>query len=225
MNAFEGFPPGLFAFFADLERDNSKAFWEANKHRWEHDVRDPLRALLEELAVEFGPLRMFRPHRDMRFSKGDSPYEPWAGATSESRAVGGIGYHVEVSATRLVAGYGAMAMSGGQLRRFRAAVDHETSGQEFETLHRTLASRSFPLSPGIDPPLKTAPRGYTADHPRIEFLRWKGAAVVREWGEADWVHTPRTLDVIRDVWRGTRPLKDWLDAHVGQPEEPDRSRR
>ena len=167
------------------------------------------------MGGEFGPLRVFRPNRDLRFGRDKSPYKLWAGATSESRAVGGIGYYLEVSAIRLITGYGAMAMTGDQLGRFRAAIDDETGGRAFADLRRDLAARDLPLSPGIDPPLKTAPRGYAADHPRIELLRWKGAALVREWEPADWMHTPRVLTTVRETWLAAAPLKAWLDAHVG----------
>lgn len=113
MNAFQGLPPGLFEYFADLRSDNSKMFWLANKQRWEREVRMPMRAMIAELSAEFGPLRMFRPNRDVRFSADKSPYKLWTGATSETQAVGGIGYYFEVSASGIATGYGAMAMSSG----------------------------------------------------------------------------------------------------------------
>lgn len=59
MTAFAGFSPEMFAFFTDLTADNSKAFWQANKKRWERGVRAPMRDALAELAVDFGELRMF----------------------------------------------------------------------------------------------------------------------------------------------------------------------
>lgn len=78
-------PPGLFSFFTELQTDNSKSFWQANKHRREHNVSTPMRTLLGELSDEFGPLRMFRPNRDMRFSKDKLPYKLWTGAARTSR--------------------------------------------------------------------------------------------------------------------------------------------
>jgi uncharacterized protein (TIGR02453 family) len=218
MSEFRGFPTELFTFFEELEHDNSKSFWNAHRDVWEQHVRDPMRALLDLLAEEFGPLRMFRPNRDVRFSKDKSPYKLWVGATSESRAVGGIGYYIEVSSSRLVTGFGAMAMARDQLERFRIAIDDEQSGRAFARLHHTMASRSIPLSPGIDPALKTGPRGYPSDHPRADYLRWKGAAVVQECERAAWMHTPEALDRVRAVWHGAAPLRAWLDAHVGASE-------
>lgn len=222
MSRFRGFPSELFSFFEGLARDNSKSFWDSHKAEWEEHVRDPMRALLAELADEFGPLRMFRPNRDVRFAKDKAPYKLWAGATSESRAVGGIGYYIEVSAARLVTGFGAMAMARDQLERFRAAIDDEQSGQAFEEMRHKLASESIPVSPGIVPPLKVGPRGYPSDHPRAEVLRWKGAAVVQEYDRAPWMHTREALDRVRTVWRGAAPLEAWLGAHVGASDTPIR---
>ena len=69
MSAFQGLPVGLFEFFAELEQDNSKDFWNANRQRWQQDVKAPMSALVDELSTEFGPLRMFRPNRDLRFTQ------------------------------------------------------------------------------------------------------------------------------------------------------------
>ncbi len=222
MSVFRGFPPDLFTFFEELEKDNSKSFWNAHKPVWEEQVRAPMRALLDELAEEFGQLRMFRPNRDVRFSKDKSPYKLWVGATSESRAVGGTGYYIQVSATRLTTGFGTMLMARDQLERFRAAIDDEQSGRAFEELQQMLAAGSLPITSGIEPPLKTGPRGYPSGHPRTEFLRWKGAAVVQEYDRAAWMHSSEALARIRTVWRGAAPLKAWLDAHVGASETPVR---
>ena len=92
MSTFQGLPTALFKFFADLAQDNSKDFWNANKQRWQRDVKAPMSALVDELSGEFGPLRMFRPSRDLRFARDKAPYKLWTGATSTPQATGGIGY-------------------------------------------------------------------------------------------------------------------------------------
>ena len=91
---------------------------------------------------------MFRPNRDVRFAKDKSPYKLRAGATSESRAVGGIGYYLSVSASVLTVGYGAMAMATDQLQRFRAALAVETSGIAFErVVPRWPVGGRLPVAP------------------------------------------------------------------------------
>ena len=56
------------------------------------------------------------------------------------------------------------------------------------------------------------PRGYDADHPRIELLRHKTLTVRRHYGFEPWIHTPALLDRVRDDWRAAKPLVDWVDA-------------
>ncbi len=85
-----------------------------------------------------------------------------------------------------------------------------------------LAAGSLPITSGIEPPLKTGPRGYPSDHTRTEFLRWKGAAIVTQYARAAWMHSSEVLDRIRTVWLGAAPLKAWLGAHVGASETPVR---
>src|SRR4051812_47820766 len=72
---FTGWPPAALDFYRDLEQDNSRAFFTAHKDVYERDVRAPFEALGELVAEEFGPLKVFRPNRDVRFSKDKSPYK------------------------------------------------------------------------------------------------------------------------------------------------------
>ena len=65
MSTFQGLPTALREFFADLAQDNSKDFWDANRQRWQRDVKAPMSALVDDLSNESGPLRMFRPNRDL----------------------------------------------------------------------------------------------------------------------------------------------------------------
>ncbi|MFI6044700.1 DUF2461 domain-containing protein [Nocardia sp. NPDC051321] len=214
MSAFDGFPPQLFTFFEGLEKDNSKEYWTAHKSIWDKSVREPMLALFAELDDEFPALRLFRPNRDLRFSTDKSPYKLWVGGVSDSGG-GGASYYLRVQASGLATGCGAMAMAPDQLVRFRASIDDDSSGRRFADLTTELAARSLPVTCGAEPPLKMVPRGYPKDHPRAEYLRWKGAVVITECRRSDWMHTPLALDRIRDIWRAAQPLEQWIAAHVG----------
>ncbi len=214
MHGFHGLPPELFIFFADLEHDNTKEFWTANKHVWKESVEAPMRALLSELEDEFPPMRLFRPNRDLRYTRDRSPYKLFTGATSDASPVGGSGFHLRVDADGLTIACGAMLMSPTELQLFRAAIDAERSGSQFEDLAATLNASSLPVTPGLKPALKRTPASHPAQHPRAEFLRWKGAAMVAEFEVSAWIHTPEMADSIRNVWRAAHPLMDWLSTHV-----------
>jgi uncharacterized protein (DUF2461 family) len=71
--AFTGFPVAALDFYDDLELDNTKSFWAAHKEVYESAVRAPMTALVTALEDEFGKAKVFRPYRDVRFAKDESP--------------------------------------------------------------------------------------------------------------------------------------------------------
>lgn len=70
--SFDGFPDEALVFYEGLEADNSKAYWTDHKSVYDNCVAAPMKALLEELQ-SFGEAKMFRPYRDVRFSKDKTP--------------------------------------------------------------------------------------------------------------------------------------------------------
>ncbi|MFW2336553.1 DUF2461 domain-containing protein [Ilumatobacter sp.] len=208
--AFTGIPQEVVEFYEQLEADNSKAFWEANKHRYRDVVKPTTQALCDALG-EFGPFHLFRPHNDLRFSKNKPPYKTHQGAYGESE--GGAGYYVQISALGLMCGTGYYAMAKDQLDRFRQAVDAEHTGAEIADVVADLSRRRYSI--GAIGALKTAPRGYPKDHPRIELIRRKGLMASKDFGAPKWLHTKQAATKVRDSWEGAAAMNAWLDAHVG----------
>ncbi len=207
--SFRGWPVEALEFFEGLEADNSKAYWQANRAAYETTVRAPMDALIEELAPEFGEGRIFRPYRDVRFSADKSPYKVHIGAM-----LGG-GY-VQLSSRGLAAGAGMWEMAPDQLERYREAVDADRPGEQLEGVVADIrASGADVISHGA---LKTAPRGYPKDHPRIELLRYKGIAAWRDWPVGAWLGTAKARDRVVGLLRVAEPLNEWLRVRVGPSE-------
>ncbi len=214
---FRGIPVEVIQFYDQLEADNSKTFWEANKHAYRDVVKPTARELCEELG-EFGPFHMFRPHNDLRFSKNKPPYKTHQGAYGESE--GGAGHYFQISARGLMCGTGYYAMATDQLRRFRDAVVADHTGAEIAGIVADLTKQRYTI--GAIGELKTAPRGFDRDHPRIELIRRKGLMRSKDFGAPKWIHTRRAATRIREVWAAAEPMNAWLDAHVGPSNlEPD----
>ncbi len=207
---FTGFPPEATEFYEELAADNSKAFWQANRSRYDEYVKQPMVALTEDLS-DYGPFHMFRPHNDLRFSKNKPPYKTHQGAYGESE--GGAGHYMHFSADGLMAAAGYYAMAKDQLERFRAAVDAEATGTEIEALVADAEKRKYEV--GAIGELKTAPRGFPKDHPRIALIRRKGLMLSKDFGSPKWIHTKAAAKRIRDTWEGAADVCAWLDAHVG----------
>ena len=211
--AFHGWRAEALEFFEGLEADNSKTYWQAHKDEYEKLVRAPMEELLAELAPEWGEGRIFRPYRDVRFSRDKSPYKTQMGAMV------GEGY-VQLSTDGLAAGCGMWEMAPDQIERYREAVGDDRSGKRLAGI--VAKARAAGLEVTAHDVLKTAPRGYPKDHPRIELLRFKGLITWREWPAGAWLGTKRAKDKVVEVLRLSRPLGDWLRTSVGPSTLPER---
>lgn len=206
--SFDGFRPAAFTWFAGLEADNTRDWFHAHRETYDDEVRGPLTALLEELAGD-APVWISRPNRDLRFAKDKSqPYKTRCYGTIDGRL------YAELARDGLFAGTGSYSMSAGQLARYRAAVDAEASGRILVDIVSTLETDGIETFGAV---LKTAPRGFTTDHPRAELLRHKlliaGARIVPDAAAS--LSRDAALDHLRDTWTACAPLLAWLDEHVG----------
>ena len=215
MSGFHGIPVDAVDFYDDLAAENTRTWWQANKHRYAVSVRGPLEGLLDALEDEFGPAHVFRPHRDVRFSADKSPYKDHQGALATT--VPGMGYYVQVAADGLMTGGGFYPTGPDQLPRLRAAVDAPQSGQQLQAITDVLVGSRFALDGDR---VATRPRGVPADHPRLELMRFKNLVAKRPQGAPAWLSTPEVVDHVRADWQAVRPLVEWLTEHVGATEQP-----
>jgi len=210
MTGFSGIPTAALDFYDDLEVDNTKSFWAAHKDTYETAVRGPMTALARELEEEFGAAKVFRPYRDVRFAKDKTPYKTHQGVFVPRGP--STGFYVEVAAPGVRVGVGYYEASGPRLSRIRAAIADDRRGTELERILESLTTAGWQLG---GERLKTTPRGYDADHPRIELLRHKSMTLGRSYGFEPFIHTSELLDRVRDDWREASPFVDWVSDNAG----------
>jgi uncharacterized protein (TIGR02453 family) len=213
--AFRGWRAEALEFFEGLEADNSKTYWQANKDVYENEVRAPMQELIDELAPTWGEGRIFRPYRDIRFSADKSPYK------TNIAAMVGEGY-LHLNADGLGVGRGIWEMAPDQLERYRQAVADDRSGKKLEALAKEVRAAGMDVMGHGE--LKTAPKGYPKDHPRIELLRYKGLTAWREWPAGPWLGTKKAKDRIVEFLERSKPLGAWLKTNVGPSTLPERGR-
>ncbi|MDZ5661074.1 DUF2461 domain-containing protein [Nocardioides sp. S-58] len=205
--SFTGFPVAALDFYDDLEVDNSKSFWEAHRAVYKDAVEAPMKALVGALEPEFGAAKVFRPYRDVRFAKDKTPFKTHQGAFVAAGPR--TGWYVEISARGTRVGAGFYEADGSQLAAIRAAMADEKTGRALDRLLRRLEKDGFEVG---GHQLKTSPRGYDADHPRIHLLRRKQLFVGRSYGFEQDAIDAGLVDRVREDWRALRPLVSWLRA-------------
>ena len=217
---FEGFPDEGLVFYEGLEADNTKTYWTRHKAVYEAHVKAPLLAMLEELAPEFGPAKVFRPYRDVRFSNDKTPYKTHQGAVIHPDGACGAWY-VQLSADGLRVAGGSWRLESDQVGRYRRAVADEVQGPRLEKEVQRLASAGWSIE---GERLTRVPAGYDPDAPRMDLLKHKALHASRGWEPDEWLHTRRAVDEVRAAWRDLTTLNEWLADNVGATTKEPRNR-
>src|SRR5438445_12930858 len=119
-------------FFLGLRMNNSKAYFDAHRRKYEDEVKAPMVALLADLEPEFGAAHLSRPNRDIRFAADKSPYKLNIYADCRS------GGYVALDSDNLTAAGGRYMVDGEQLARFRKAVAADRTGKELAAIVAAL---------------------------------------------------------------------------------------
>jgi uncharacterized protein (TIGR02453 family) len=181
--------------------------------------------MLDELAGELGGwVKVFRQHRDVRFSADKSPYKTTTYGVIADRPDGEASLYAQLSSGGLFAGTGYYQLAADQLSRFREAILNDHTGPELERILDTVRDAGLET---WGEALKTAPRGFPRDHPRITLLRHKLLIAGRRLEPRSRSGLPRdtTLAFTRDTWAACTPMTAWLDEHVGVSQLPPPARR
>jgi uncharacterized protein (TIGR02453 family) len=206
-------PPEALEFLRDLEDNNDRDWFRANRGRYDAHLVEPARELVADLGG-LGEPRFFRPYNDTRFHMRPPIKEQLGMAIGYG---GAGGWYVELSLDGLLVAAGLHRPASDQIERFRAAIDDGRRAAAFERAVRTAAAAGLELS---EPELKRAPRGYPQDHPRADRLRLKDLTVHRRHELEPWLHRPECVERIRTELESARPLVAWIGRHVGPTERP-----
>lgn len=208
---FEGFGPDTLAFLRELHEHNEKRWFDANRERYERWLRGPMQALVTELEGLFGPGRLFRPNRDIRFSRDKRPYKESVAATVGGRNAVAARY-LHLNREHLFVAAGAHRLDRDALVDYRRAVDAEASGAELVRIQEALAAKGYELGGKT---LKRGPRDAPQDHPRLELLKHTGVTIHRAHPVGDWLYDPnRVLPCVIETFADAEPLIGWAREHL-----------
>ena len=202
--SFAGFPDAALVFYEGLEADNSKAYWTDHKAVYDECVAAPMRTVLAELEPVFGPAKVFRPYRDVRFSKDKTPYKTRQDAVVHQD--GGVLW-LSLGADGLRVGGGVYRPDPAELARLRAAVADDRTGPRLVAVLDRLLEAGWELG---GERLVRVPRPWDATHQRADLLRHKSLVATVHLEPEPWLHTPEAKDRIAQAWSDLRPLTDWL---------------
>ena len=226
--AFRGFPDSRGDFFLSLALQNDRDWFQA--HRAEYDERwaAPMAALLGEVREGLrgaygrhglGEPKVFRIHRDVRFSKDKTPYKthvagwiPLDKGRAASPGATPAAMYLQVGIDQRFTGSGCWTLEPDALKRFRAALLDPRRGAALSRRLAVLAAEGFTCSAAET--LVRVPAGVDPDHPRAALLRMKGLVVDPGDVPRRLVTRPGLTGWLVEKARAAAPVVTWLADHV-----------
>jgi uncharacterized protein (TIGR02453 family) len=177
------FTPKTLSFLRSLKRNNDREWFRARKDQYDEHVHAPMVAVVERLAIDFKSFApeliaspkqsLFRIYRDTRFSSDKKPLKTHAAAVFRTRGFEnkeGAGLYFEIATGWVWIGGGMWRPQPPELVKLREHI--ADTWPDIRTLTRAKAFTSrFGRLQGET--MTRVPRGYPADHPAAEYLRFR----------------------------------------------------
>jgi len=222
------FSRGMFEFLADLALNNNREWFQANKARYEAEVRDPLVEFVSDFAERAGEISphikadpkpvggsIFRIYRNLRFSKDKTPYKTAAAAHFQhvsGKDVHAPGFYLHLEPGNVLSGGGIWHPDPPSLKRIRdAIVTHPDEWRAITTNKKLLKDHTVEGDA-----LKRPPKGYDADHPMIEDIKKKDHSTTRYYTE-DEVLSEDFVDTYVASCKTESPYIEFIANALGVP--------
>lgn len=204
--------PSQFQFLAELKDNNNRDWFSANKARYQKEYQH-FKSFSEAVSERMNAidhieaLNLFRIYRDVRFSKDKSPYKTCF-SFSMSRATKWLrgGYYLHVEPGESFIGGGFWNPEPGDLKRIRKEIAADS-----QTLRQILADPVFVETFGAlqGEQLKSAPQGYSKDHPAIDLIRLKQFLVSKKFTDEE-VLSASFSEIAIQTFQRMRPFFDYM---------------
>jgi len=203
-------------FLKELSIENNREWFNANKERYlsaHANMSAFVDVLIREmnkhdvLENESGKKSLYRIYNDVRFSKDKTPYNARFAfslkrATKQRRG----GYYVNIKPGNSFLACGFFAPNSEDLKRIREDID--VNYEDWNKIIRSkIVSGNFSGLTGEK--VKTAPKGYSIDHPAIELLRHKRFIFRHDFKDKE-VVSPDFVKQVNQLLKSIRPYFDYM---------------
>ncbi|MBM4183178.1 MAG: DUF2461 domain-containing protein [Gemmatimonadetes bacterium] len=213
-----------FGFLKDLKRNNTRAWFAENKSRYEDHLKDPSLRLIQDLAPALArisphllatPRALFRIHRDTRFSKDKSPYKTYLGLQFRHRSgrdAHAPGYYFHIEPGSVFVGAGIWHPDAPALREIREHIVEDPAAWKRASRAKSFAAAYSQQGDRLSRP----PKGFDADHPLVEDLKWKDYIGVAEVEDA-FALSPDLAPQLARTFSAATPFMRFLCDALGVP--------
>lgn len=213
----------ILKFLKTLSKNNDRVWFEKNKgdylqakEEFELFVEKVLKELIKfnPSLAGLNPKKLpFRIYRDVRFSKDKSPYKinMGAGFSPNGKLVQEPGYYLHIQPGGSFVAGGIYMPDPANLSKIRQEIDY--NGEKLEKIMKDKKFKKWFKSFSDFDKLKTVPKGYAKDHPRLDWLKHKTFIVSHAFTDAE-VKNKNFLKKITEASTTMKPLIEYLKEAI-----------
>ena len=215
------FSPDLFAFLRELKANNEREWFNANKARYERELKEPALAFVEDMGYRLPQVAphltadkrsLFRIYRDTRFSKDKTPYKTHVGVYfrhERSAEADTAGMYLHLEPRHVFLGAGIWHPGTPALKRIRDAIVARPEGWR-----EAVAAVGPQWAVAEGERLKRPPAGYDKEHPLIEDIKRKSFAITSPLSQRE-ATSSGFLDLCEARAAAARPFMAFLCSALG----------
>jgi len=207
-------------FLRALKRNNDRDWFRERRDQYERDVREPMVAVIEQLALDFQrfapemvaspKLSLYRIYRDTRFSDDKSPLKTQISASFRQRGLpkgGGASLHLEVNPGWVWMGGGFYSPEAPHLVRIREHI-----AATYPVIQRIVRAAAFKRTVGTldGDRLTRVPRGYAKNDSAADYLKYKYFLAGREF-PPDFARSAKFYSTLVETYKAIMPLVRFLN--------------
>ncbi len=217
--------PDTFPFLREIQENNHKQWFEANKERYTR-ARKQFISFIGELIVRLNKIEtlpvqdparnVFRIYRDVRFSKNKDPYKNNLGGwISRGESPRTASFYIHLQPDDCFIGGGMYDPTPEELKAIRQEIHFHG-----DTLNKIVNAKKFKADFGgifAEDKLKKAPQGYSPDHPHIELLKFKHYVIGKPVTEEQ-ILSDDFLDLCIETYKNSLDFFHFLDQAIRMKE-------
>lgn len=219
-----GFTTESLKFFSDLEKNNSREWFDKNRSIFENEVLIPAKAFVNEMGQRLETIApdiiadartdksIFRIHRDIRFSKDKRPYKTHLGIyfwEGKKKKLENPGFYFQFDKDSIFLGVGRHVFSSDSLKSYREAVVDPVKGKDLIKAVNDVTKKDSKYILGWKE-YKQIPRGYDKNHPNSDYLLYGGLGFQYRSKIPEEFYSVYLLDYTYKIFEDMSPIHVWL---------------
>lgn len=223
---FNGFKEEALKFLDEIEQNNNKAWFEANRYRWEELILEPNKAYVEEMgehlialspfikAVPKTGASLFKIYRDTRFSHDKTPIKTkigimfWKGVLHRMKCPC---FYMQYKSHEVLLATGIRAFKDELLKNYREYIKVEKNARALHEILEDLKQKGITIP---EPEFKRVPVGFDKDNEYSYLARYKGLLVYKTFKPNKTFHSKKIINYNFKFYDSTLELFNWLDEFI-----------